>query len=169
MNPQDQDQANSPTPTFPEQSTPEADAAALQAIDALESEALGDTQAPVTPVMPVEPTPVVNVNDAPIEAITSFEPVAAPVTQNTVPPVPGQTTSVPDTSPVEASVAGVAAATGAQLGQSLGTPQTPVSEPVQPFAEKKKSSKLLIVVLVVVIVIAAAVAGYFVWSALNAS
>jgi len=168
MNPQDQNQ-----PYTPVESTPEADEAALQAIEALESEELGATQEPpaVSIITPIESTPAVaGVTDAQVEAATSLEPVATSVPINPTPILGDQTVSVPDTSPVEATASGVAAAIGAQQASQTVATQAPVSEPIKPFASEKKSSKkLLIILLVVVLAVVAGVVGYFAWQSMSNS
>ncbi len=166
MNPQDQNQ-----PYAPVESTPEADEAALQAIEALESEELGATQEPpvASVITPLEGTPAVaGVADAPVEATTSLEPVATSVPINPTPILGDQTVSVPDTSPIEATASGVAAAIGAQQASQAVQAQAPISEPMKPFAgEKKSSKKLLVIALVIVLAVIAGVVGYFAWQSMS--
>jgi len=180
MNPQDQDQTTTPlndtavdTPsTQPEVSldesstppvelpaTPEADAAALQAIDALESEGVtvdSSVSAPAVDPVPVEPmTPT---SPDPTPTITS--PVTPEQQQDTAP-----------TTAVEASAAGAAAAVGAQAGQTMANAsQAPVTQPASSAfgsTQKKAVSKPTLILIAVVGVLILAVAGFFIWQAMN--
>jgi len=172
MNPQvperDQDQNQQvipPAPVAPITSSPEADAAALQAIDALEAE----TEIEAEPVVSAEP-----LSSRPMESSVSPN-VESSSTVNTfgTPEVSSDATS-----PLNE-------ATPQTFGQDTtpGVPEAPVESstppvvPVapaapqanEPFASQPAAKKntTLIIVAVAVIVIAGIVAGYFAWQALD--
>jgi hypothetical protein len=156
--------ADQPASQAPVQSSPEADAAALQAIEALESE---DLPASISSPLGSEPA-VAGVSDAPIDAIkSSLEPVASPLPINPAPLTGDQTTATADTTALEASAAGAVVAAGAKASQAFSNTQAPAVQPASPVVDKKKSSnKFLAVLILVLIIIVAATAGYFVWQAL---
>lgn len=143
--------------------TPDADAAALQAIESLESESTTPLPAEPPVIAPVEPATlassesepqVAGVNDAkPFQSSYAAAPAAAPT------PEPAPVT------PVEASAAGLASAAGAQAGQALGASQSaPTPASVQASTgQPKKKSKLVLIIAIVLLAVAAGVAGYFVW------
>ncbi len=157
MNPQDPSvtppapdaptEASVPTTPAP-QPTAEADVAALQAIDALESESPAEGASfgePAETTTPVEPA---------IEAPASAEPVVAE---------PFAPVSPVDATPVEAPVVD-AVQDGASFQSTTedATQTTPVTG-VAP-APSKKSPLLLILIIAVVVVGVAA--GYFIWQSL---
>jgi hypothetical protein len=161
--------ADQPASQAPVQSSPEADAAALQAIEALESEDLPASTAGASISSPLGSEPAVaGVSDAPIDAIkSSLEPVASPLPINPAPLTGDQTTAIADTTALEASAAGAVVAAGAKASQAFSNTQAPAVQPASPVVDKKKSSnKLLAVLILVLIIIVAATAGYFVWQAL---
>lgn len=158
MNPQEQPTNPTPavTPNESTSSSPESDAAALQAIDVIEAD---QTTSPnVTQPESLASTEIPT--GAPVETPASFEPTETPGAVPEPSVMGGQT----DTSPVEASAAGVAAGLGVQAATN-GT-LTPSAAPAPVVGEKKKTNKLVVVLLVVVLVAAGAAAGYFVWQSM---
>lgn len=179
MNPQDQttptpDVATTPPDSIPETppteqpapmtetpATPEADAAALQAIEALEADTT--TAAPVTPDGPEQQTP----SAAPV---TESEP-AHPIT-STPPITPSQPDPAPS-APVEVAAAGVAAAVGAQQANQLRdtaspAPTTPVLQPASFSGQKKSMSKRTLTLVAIVGVLVLVGAGLLIWQAMSA-
>ncbi len=171
MNPNEQNQ-NTPTPIpsqEPMTSTPEADQAAMQAIEALES---ADDSTPNTAAQPFvaspppaeTPTPTAQTEEwtAPIaNTVTTPTPVA-PVT-----PVPSEPSysEVPPTSadPVTPVAAGVGAALGA-----ASTNQATSTEQPHPFPGAKKPVNKVLVSLIALLIVAVVAAGvYFGWQYLQ--
>lgn len=154
-------QQGTPAPAS-DSTTPDADAAALQAIESLESE---------LPQQPTQAAPVVAVEPTAVETPTISQPEVAGVSdaQPLTPDysaAPKTEPASPSPTPVEASAAGLAAAAGAQAGQSFSAQPAPSSAPA-PFGETKKKSKLVIVLAIVVFGLAAGVAGFFIWQSMT--
>lgn len=167
MNPQEQ--PTTPTPSNGLGTTPvanqtpgaENESATMQAIEALEAEEPTLTDVPQPAATPASaPT----VSSEPAAAATSLEPAETPGAVPTTPVVGGQTTSTPDTSPVEASAAGVAAGLGAQAATTPTQASTFASAPV--VEEKKKASKLPFVLVLAALVVVGAIVGFLVWQSM---
>ena len=139
-----------PSTFVPENSSPQADVAALEAIGALEAEE--DTSRFTQPTRPttepLQPSqfaqPVSTVQPAqPVEPVQPTEALIDPMT----PFVSEQPTVTPQDVPLTAAV-----------------PAGPLQTNADPFVKQKKSSKKLVIILIAAIVlIGMVVAGYFVW------
>jgi uncharacterized protein HemX len=128
----DNTQANTPL------SSPSSDAAALQAIEALEAES---NELPESPSMAAAQP-------------NSVTPSATPIVQTPEAPVVATPTSSTPAPDIAASL--------------KEAPATPTSTEFQPFAGKKKSSKKpVIIVAIILLVIGLAVGGYFGWQYLQ--
>ena len=181
MNPQfptqdDNERGATPTDTTPNDTqatpaaetvstSPEADAAALQAIEALEAEESpivelgesastndGDTIA--VNVTSAEPTPLV---------VPSSAPIATPTPVESVSSTPFSTFGS------NGGIDSPAPAFGAAMVSSLKEDAPTSTIAPDPFGPKKKSKKGLIIAIVLILVLAGGgVAGYFVWQSLSA-
>ena len=180
MNPQfptqdDNERGATPTDTTPNDTqaihaaetvstSPEADAAALQAIEALEAEESpivelgesastndGDTIA--VNVTSTEPTPLV---------VPSSAPIATPTPVESVSSTPFSTFGS------NGGIDSPAPAFGAAMTSTLKEEAPTSTASPDPFGPKKKSKKGLIVAIVIILVLAGgSVAGYFVWQSLS--
>lgn len=172
MNPQTQDE-NRDQPVYPSNpvtpvgSSPEADAAALQAIDALEAES-DSVAAPIRQT----PEPI-----APIES-----PAAAPIAEST--PLAGPTVAPADTAPTAVPTSGFQSPVENFTQPAAQPPVTPTSAPVEapgatpapapapeasaPFAANQPTSKKtpLIIAVIGVGILLGIAAGYLIWQAL---
>ncbi len=181
MNPQfptqdDTERGATPTDTTPNDTqatpaaetvstSPEADAAALQAIEALEAEESpivelgesastndGDTIA--VNVTSAEPTPL---------AVPSSAPIATPTPIESVSSTPFSTFGS------NGGIDSPAPAFGAAMASTLKEEAPTSTASPDPFGPKKKSKKGLIIAIVLILVLAGGgVAGYFVWQSLSA-
>lgn len=181
MNPQfptqdDNERGATPTNTTPNDTqatpaaetvstSPEADAAALQAIEALEAEESpivelgesastndGDTIA--VNVTSAEPTPLV---------VPSSAPIATPTPVESVSSTPFSTFGS------NGGIDSPAPAFGAAIASTLKEEAPTSTASPDPFGPKKKSKKGLIIAIVLILVLAGGgVAGYFVWQSLSA-
>jgi len=139
-----------PSTFVPENSSPQADVAALEAIGALEAEE--DTSRFTQPIQPttepLQPSqfaqPISTAQSAqPVEPVQPTEALIEPMT----PFVSEQPTVTPQDVPLTAAV-----------------PASPLQTNSDPFVKQKKSSKKLVIILIAaIVVIGVAVAGYFVW------
>jgi len=157
-----------PASYVPEESSPEADLAALEAIGVLEAE---ESTAKILEEAHAVPT----LSDVPA-------PTPLPVSQPTPPPAPvvveipkeviqKEQLSSSDT-PFKAFPDDPTSATVSSTGFGSALSEAPVQTNADPFAEqkKKKSSKKLIIILIAAIVlIGGGVASYFVWQSSQTS
>jgi hypothetical protein len=150
--PTDDDSQNTASPTYVPEATPEEDAAALQAIEALEAE---DTSVNIA-----EPTPMPS---SPIETPTT--PQQAQPTAFTAQPIgnnaPEQPTESISSSPIAPEIPASAAIAGVLSS-------APAETNNHPFPNQKKSSKkLILLVVALILLIGAGVAGYFAWQSMQ--
>ncbi|MFZ2126411.1 MAG: hypothetical protein WAV04_02765 [Candidatus Microsaccharimonas sp.] len=152
---------NQTPPSTPPANPSASDAAAMQAIEALEAESNGLPEAePVTPqpsALPSTPPEVAPTPIAPIPPLTTESPT---------------TPAVPLSSPEDPAVPASDAPSGvaADLNKSLSeeAPVASTASEFQPFAAKKKSSKKSIIILVIIIaVLILGAGGYFGWQYLQ--
>ena len=171
MNPQE-DKPYVPTPppvdaTNDDQSIPSAgDAAALQAIEALEAESNGlvTEDEPIKPVIPAAPITPISFRPTMTQPPVTVEPTTptiSPISHELSDPSPALSSSAepPSISPIAASL-------NDSLKDESAVPTK--TDAFQPFAEPKKSPKKMFVILVSVIVaLALGVGGYFGWQYLE--